>query len=550
MILAAGNRLRRVRDVKAEGGRVFDCVVARKLKIDRKTKKLLNLNGFKSRINLSGDQQAAILKALGELPARGRHAAVADDTAVKVAFSVIAEHKLACITADLPNAYCAAERKRPACGLRIPRTLRWQDEDGEELCVWLVTPVYGEEAAGDELDETVVDEIEALGWQPIDVAPAVHTMLSPAGPTMLLRIVDDFLIAFPQGTEYGLRTVAALETAFGPGVKWHHGCNDIAGYCVAYDMARGIVTMRMNVHVENAVARFEPELLKGVRPSAELPPQSRKGALDKLCEGLYLPDDRSAPLTADQKYVQEVTGALKFPERVKPRLTRKLWLLARVMSYPYPIADAKMAARLLLELALDYVDEGITFGGDVGPDSNPRLAVHMTGALDLDKPAPPELEGHADTTWNKDPDCYAAIVTRNRGAVLHGVWKFTMTCDASQLAEAVGTCFLAERVALVQEFERGLGIATDVPAVITTDSTSNWQVATRRASANKSRHALRRWRVLRERLEARECKLVHLPGVSMPADFLTKRTDAKRVNAGVAYATNAENALPFDFKAA
>ena len=41
------------------------------------------------------------------------------------------------------------------------------------------------------------------------------------------------------------------------------------------------------------------------------------------------------------------------------------------MSYPYPVDDAYMAVRLLIELAYVHREEGITFGGDIG--SNPRL---------------------------------------------------------------------------------------------------------------------------------------------------------------------------------
>ena len=69
-------------------------------------------------------------------------------------------------------------------------------------------------------------------------------------------------------------------------------------------------------------------------------------------------------------------------------------------------------------------------------------------------------------------------------------------------------------------------------------------MATRHASANKVRHALRRWRVLTDRLKAKEIKLITLPGVNMPADFMTRNTDRKKVNASVAYATNAANAVP------
>ena len=133
---------------------------------------------------------------------------------------------------------------------------------------------------------------------------------------------------------------------------------------------------------------------------------------------------------------------------------------------------------------------------------------------------------------------------RNRGAVAHGVWRMTLMCDSSQLAEGVGSSRAAEKLTTVREMERGLGIAEHVPPVLTTDSSSNWQVATRHASASRSRHALRRWRVLTQRIVEGDCKLVHIDGVSMPADFMTKRVEQKKVDKSVAYATNSSNAVP------
>ena len=91
--------------------------------------------------------------------------------------------------------------------------------------------------------------------------------------------------------------------------------------------------------------------------------------------------------------------------------------------------------------------------------------------------------------WNGDPDAYAVLIMRNRGAVSHGVWRMQLQCDSSQLAEAVGSSKGAEKLITFREMERGVGAVSELPAVITTDSTSNWQVATRHASATRSRHA-------------------------------------------------------------
>ena len=205
-----------------------------------------------------------------------------------------------------------------------------------------------------------------------------------------------------------------------------------------------------------------------------------------------------------------------------------------------------MAARLMLELAYDHKDEGITYmyGGEGIDDRNPRMSAHFHGELDLETTSQPELEGHADTTWNGNPDSYAVLIMRNRGAVAHGVWRMLLVCDSSQLAEAVGSSKGAEKLVTFREMERGVGVVDDLSAVLTTDSTSNWQVATKHAKATRSRHALRLWRTLMQRIVEGECKLVHVDGASMPADFMTKKLEQKKVEASVRYATNSLNEVP------
>ena len=52
-----------------------------------------------------------------------------------------------------------------------------------------------------------------------------------------------------------------------------HSMNEYAGYTFTESEDRRRITVRMTVHVLDAVSRFVPELLQGARPSAELPPQ-------------------------------------------------------------------------------------------------------------------------------------------------------------------------------------------------------------------------------------------------------------------------------------
>ena len=39
-------------------------------------------------------------------------------------------------------------------------------------------------------------------------------------------------------------------------------------------------------------------------------------------------------------------------------------------------------------------------------------------------------------------------------------------------------------------------------------------------------------------------KLVHIDGASMPADFMTKKLERKKIDVSVAYATNVHNVVP------
>ena len=97
------------------------------------------------------------------------------------------------------------------------------------------------------------------------------------------------------------------------------------------------------------------------------------------------------------------------------------------------------------------------------------MAAHFHGELDLEATSQPELEGHADTTWNGNPDSYAVLIMRNRGAVAHGVWRMALVCDSSQLTEAVGSSKGAGTLVTFREMERGVGVIDDLPAVLTTD---------------------------------------------------------------------------------
>ena len=156
-----------------------------------------------------------------------------------------------------------------------------------------------------------------------------------------------------------------------------------------------------------------------------------------------------------------------------------------------------------------------------------------------------ELEGTADATWGLDKDVAAIIVTKCGAAVAHGVNNINVKVPSSVEAEGVASLRLAHKVECVQEIERAFGHEGKRPTIIGTDNTGNRAIAMHGGgSAGRSRHSLRRWAQLRERLEAREIYLAYVQTDDMPADFLTKFVSWRKLELSVKRATNSDRALP------
>ena len=69
------------------------------------------------------------------------------------------------------------------------------------------------------------------------------------------------------------------------------------------------------------------------------------------------------------------------------------------------------------------------------------------------------------------------------------------------------------------------------------DNLAHARVAMRRGAAARSRHLLRRYYVLRQRIERGACGVVHIPDAENPADFLTKWVPKAKLNRSLAYVT-------------
>ena len=82
-----------------------------------------------------------------------------------------------------------------------------------------------------------------------------------------------------------------------------------------------------------------------------------------------------------------------------------------------------------------------------------------------------------------------------------------------------------------------LGVPPNGPTLLLTDSRSNNLVANNAGSSARSRHYLRMYRRLQQRIASDDIVVKYVPDRDMPADVLTKYVDKGKFERCVAYLT-------------
>ena len=133
---------------------------------------------------------------------------------------------------------------------------------------------------------------------------------------------------------------------------------------------------------------------------------------------------------------------------------------------------------------------------------------------------------------------YGLLFTYYGGAVVCQTKRIALIVDSTMEAEAIASAKAGETIAYLREILRAFGVPPDGPTLLTTDNMANLTVATGVGCPTRSRHFLRRYFALRQRLAEESVTLKHVSDEQMPADFLTKWIPLPKVRASITYATN------------
>lgn len=529
-----GNRLISKSVPESAGVPIAPCVTQRKVKVDQATGWLESRNAFKSRHCVDGNRLSSLLQRAAQATDNDTSSAVASDLLIKLLLADAALRDRDLVKADVPDAYPQGKRlDRPKTYMALPTAFaHWRADDGSELCLELTTPLWGEQSAGAEWQRELEATLMNLGWQPAENVPALWIYSGADGDAMLATIVDDLLFSESSRSGYSIaeRTISKLTERYGD-LRPEREPSSYAGLVLRRDRQARQMQLTMPQKAIEAAREHYPELLSS-DASASPPPKGL--ALRRMADAMAMPTERPQRLDRKQVNTQRLIGSLKFMERLHPRLSLVLHRLSCVMSCPP--SEAWDVARAALAAVYEERDVGLTFGGG-GLSSTPLLEGSLKANIDLSEPAQADLAAHADATWG-ERNVYGLLLMYGGAAVVHQTKKIALVVDSSMESEAIASSRAGEVVTHAREILRAFGVAQPGPTLLTTDNLANQKVGSGLGCPTRSRHFLRRYHVLKQRIAWGDVTLRYVPDPQMPADFLTKWIPSAKLEASLRYATN------------
>ena len=139
---------------------------------------------------------------------------------------------------------------------------------------------------------------------------------------------------------------------------------------------------------------------------------------------------------------------------------------------------------------------------------------------------------------SKESRVYSSASQGGPNSAWGGTGSVRLIVDSSMESEAIASSKGGEAISYAREVLRGLGVAAGSPTLLTTDNLANQKVGSGLGCPTRSRHFLRRYWALKQRIAAGEVTLRYVPDAHMPADFLTKWIPKSKLDQSIAFVTN------------
>jgi hypothetical protein len=403
--------------------------------------------------------------------------------------SIVAEldYEMCCV--DVETAFLHSDLPSDK-SIYMRRPVGLTDTDMPEI-VELKKCIYGLPHASQLFRKHSDNTLRALHFLPTISDPCVYSKVCDGGRIYALVHVDDIALAAPTCT-----ILDEVKAQLGKSYKLKEtNMTNYLGMHVIRDRPTRTITLMQTGYIESLKDKYASTLLSTTSnppstpmetPPREVPPPSP----------LLLPHK----ITEYQGFV----GSLMYlASQTRPDILYAVCTHARKATTPTE-SDMKGVIRIL---------QYIVHTSHLGLRLHSGEGIVLYATVDASYACHSDLKSHTGCTLH---------IGRSSGAIYSLSKKQTVTADSSTVAELIAAHLAAHEIMWARNFLSELGFHQTDPTTLFEDNLSTITIIGNEGNGHRSKHIDLRYNFVREQAAANILSMVHLPGVDMTSDILTK----------------------------
>jgi hypothetical protein len=437
---------------------------------------------YKTRLCARGDRWA---DAFGV----STYAGTVKTESIKILLSIVAEedYELCCV--DVETAFLHSDLP-PDKTIYMRRPAGLSDADMPEV-VKLDKCIYGLPHASQLFRKHSDKTLRQLGFQPTASDPCVYSQPCAGGRIYALVHVDDIALAAPTSD-----ILDRVKTQLGAFYKLKQtDMTNYLGMHVIRDRSKRTITLMQTGYIESLKDKYSVALNTDATLPPSTPmemPQRHHNTKSLLLSKLGIAE-----------YQGFVGSLLYLAAQTRPDILYSVCAHARKSKAPTE-ADMEGVIRIL-----KYVVGTPHLG--VRLHSGEGIVLYAT--VDASYACHTDLKSHSGVTLH---------IGKSSGAVHSFSKKQTVTADSSTMAELIAAHLAAHEIMWARNFLFELGYPQKLPTPLYEDNKSTITIIANEANGQRSKHIDLRYNFVREQAAAKVLQLIHLPGIDMTSDILTK----------------------------
>jgi hypothetical protein len=436
---------------------------------------------YKARLCARGDRWQ---EALGV----ETYAGTVKSESIKLLLGIAAEENFEICCVDVETAFLHSPLPSDQT-IYMRRPVGLTDLDMPEI-VELDKCLYGLPQASNRFREHSDGVLRQLGFKPTISDPCVYVMYKDGGVVYALIHVDDIGLI---GTTVQLLTQVKVGLSATYTLKETDMSNYLGMHIVRDRLGRSIKLLQTG-YIDSLILKYGPELRE--YPSSPSTP-------------MLTVTGSPAPFSSllgkkDITEYQGMVGSLMYlASQTRPDILYAVCAHARFSKTP--TMDNREGVIRILQYVNNTRDLGLKlFSGE---------GIVLYATVDASYACHTDLKSHTGCTLH---------LGRTSGSIFSLSKKQTVTADSSTVAELIAAHLAAHEIMWARNFLSELGYPQNNPTTLFEDNMSTISLIVNKGNGQRSKHIDLRYNFVREQVVEKVLAMIHLPGVDMTSDILTK----------------------------